>query len=116
MDNRELLDRMEQLGVDVKGSVERFVGNEDLYIKFLKKFPTDPNYEKTEQAWSEQNFKDLLEYSHAMKGLTGNLGLAVMYDALCDMVSDLRAEEHGRLAEQMETIRQNYRAVCDLLK
>lgn len=34
--------RLTSAGIDVKGALERFMGNEALLVRFLKKFPEDP--------------------------------------------------------------------------
>lgn len=33
-----------EAGVDLDRTMERFMNNEGLYLKFLKRFPEDPNF------------------------------------------------------------------------
>ena len=61
------------------------------------------------------DYEAMLKYSHAMKGLTGNLGLNKIYDELFQMVSDLRACDYSRLEEQMRVINEQYELLCSLI-
>ncbi len=36
--------QLTEAGVDLDKTMERFMNNEALYLKFLKRFPEDPNY------------------------------------------------------------------------
>lgn len=115
MENKELLECLQGVGVDIEGSLERFMGNESLYVRFLHKFPEDPNFEEMERNMQDGDREALLKSSHALKGLTGNLGLNYMYERLSTMVSDLREGRYDRLDSLLAELQQNYREVCDLL-
>ena len=92
------------LGVDKEVTMERFMQNEDLYFKCLKKFLDDDNYRKYKEAYAGRNVKDAFEALHSLKGVTGNLGLDNMYNIVRPMVEILRtgsleidAESRGKL-------------------
>lgn len=116
MSDTELLETLAEHGVDVKGTLDRFMGNESLYIKFLKKFPSDPNFSAMEESLRKRDFQELLIPAHALKGLTGNLGLNYLYERLAQMVADLRAFEYGNIDRLEQEIRQNYEEICIILK
>ena len=42
--DKELKDKLEANGFDVDVTLQRFMNNEKLYFKFLKKLPADQNY------------------------------------------------------------------------
>ncbi len=42
--DKELKDKLVECGFDVDTTLQRFMGNETLYFKFLKKLPADQNY------------------------------------------------------------------------
>lgn len=50
--------------IDVEKAIVRFMGNEGLYAKMLKKFLDDANYENLVNAISEKNDDDALVASH----------------------------------------------------
>ena len=46
----EIRAKLEAAGVNVNEGVERFMGKEELFEKFLKRFPGDPNMAKLQAA------------------------------------------------------------------
>ena len=48
-------EKLESAGIDVAGALERFMGNDALLERFLKKFPDDPNYGKLRAAIENQD-------------------------------------------------------------
>jgi chemotaxis protein histidine kinase CheA len=83
---------MTKNGFDVDGALKRFVNNEPLYIKFLKKFPDDKSYEGIKKAYHENNCEECFKYAHTLKGLASNLGINGIYNLLIPMVAKLK---HG---------------------
>jgi hypothetical protein len=79
-------------GFDVDGTLKRFINNEALYIKCLKKFPDDKSYEGIKQAFLDNNCEECFKYAHTLKGLASNLGINRIYNLLIPMVDKLR---HG---------------------
>lgn len=115
MGNENLWQRLKEAGVDVEGSLDRFMGNEDLYMRFLRKFPEDSNYVEMVKNMREKDYDSLLKSSHALKGLTGNLGMDYLYERLSTMVEDLRAGRYDRLEELYGQLKVNYEDVCRIL-
>jgi chemotaxis protein histidine kinase CheA len=83
---------MEQKGFDVDGTMRRFLNNEALYIKCLKKFLDDPSFEKLKEAYESGNCNECFKWAHTMKGFVSNLGINDMYHLLIPMVEKLRAQ------------------------
>lgn len=55
-----------EAGVDVSGAIERFVGNEQLFARMLKKFIDEPSYGKLCAAIEAKDEKEALEASHTL--------------------------------------------------
>lgn len=104
----EVLERLADQGVDLETTLHRFLDNKDMYAKFLKKFLDDTNYEQMQLDCAAKDYAKLLESSHALKGLTGNLGLDPMYKKLSDMVADIRANDYSRIDDLNEGIKKDY--------
>lgn len=81
----------EEYGGDYEATMRRFMGNEALYVKILSKLPTDPNLQNLRDALHQGNISDAFEAAHTLKGVSGNLGLTPLYDAVCAIVEPLRA-------------------------
>ena len=111
----EVMERLESEGVDLGTTLHRFLDNKEMYARFLKKFLSDTNYEQMQLDCSAKDYAKLLESSHALKGLTGNLGLDPMYKKLSDMVADIRANDYHRIDELNEGIKRDYEVFAEII-
>lgn len=109
---RELL---EQHGFDVAGTMKRFLNNEQLYKKCLKKFLADESMEKLKEACMANNTEEAFKVAHTMKGFISNLGMEKLHQVLTPMVEKLRA---GSMLEQEEVklLEDVYREMYELIE
>lgn len=114
MDNN-IKEYLLEKGVDLNGALERFLGKEDLYEKFLRKFPEDRNFEDLGEALKQKDYEEVLKYAHTMKGLTANLGLNTLFQILQKMVIDLRNSFYEELDDDYKQLTTYYREICDVL-
>lgn len=103
-------------GVDVNSALERFMGNEDLLERFLKKFPQDGNYQKFCAAMEAGDWETALTASHTLKGVCGNLSITPLFDLLTNQVAALRADDWQSAKERMQQIAKAYTAVIDAIR
>lgn len=85
-----LKERLARCGVPVAETLSRFCGNEELYFRFLRRFPEDPSYGMMEQALKQANYDDAATACHTLKGVSGNLGLVPLYEACIACMPCLR--------------------------
>ena len=71
-----------EAGVDLDRTMERFMNNEGLYLKFLKRFPEDPNFAQMKENIAGGQYEEAFKNAHTLKGLSGNLGLESFYLSL----------------------------------
>ena len=86
--------RVKQLtdgGIDVDEALGRFMGNEGLLERFLKKFADDENYEKLKAAVKDDDAEAMLTASHTLKGVCGNLSMTELFTLFDRQVKELRA-------------------------
>ncbi len=86
--------RLEESGADVKATLRRFMGNEGMYLKFLKMFPGDPNYQKLGVSLEEGNYEEAFKCAHTLKGVAANLGLVPVQTVVSGMVEELRSKKN----------------------
>lgn len=86
---------LENNGFDVEGTMKRFLNNEALYKKCLKKFLDDTSYEQLKEAYESGNCNDAFKAAHTMKGAASNLGINKIYHLLIPMVEKLRVQDMG---------------------
>lgn len=84
-----MLVKLKELGVDVDAGLARFMGNRVLYEKMLKKFPAELDPDPL-RLLNEGRTSQATEVVHALKGVTGNLSINILYDAYTDVLAMLR--------------------------
>lgn len=103
-------------GIDMEDAMGRFLGNENLLLKFLKKFPDDSNYEYFKKSMSEKKYDEAFKAAHALKGLCGNLSLKNLYETVSREVEMLRSENYQEAEELMPDVVSEYEKVLEILK
>ncbi|MCM1388230.1 MAG: hypothetical protein NC231_12950 [Bacillus sp. (in: Bacteria)] len=86
-----LLEELRTLDVDVDGGLKRINGNEALYTKLLGSFIKSINTYKVEADFDGNDYNDIIEKAHAIKGVSGNLSITPVYEAYTKIVDLLRA-------------------------
>lgn len=84
---RELL---EEYGVDVSRTLKRFVGKESLMFAFMKELPNDECMPAVLAARESGDRPAFLAAVHALKGLSGSLGLTPLFDVTSALMTALR--------------------------
>ena len=90
MDMEKIFRELEAWGCDIEGALERFLGDEDLYMTCLETVITDSNFDKLGASLVEENVLDAFDYSHTLKGVFANLGLTPMFAIVETVVEPLR--------------------------
>lgn len=106
--NEEKQKRLQELGVDTEELLARFMGNEALMTRFLGKFPQDENFGRLEQALEAGDAAGAYAAAHTLKGVTGNLSLARLYQLVCAVVEPLRENDIDTAKKNMPALRQQY--------
>lgn len=103
-------------GIDVEGLVKRFMGNEALAEKFLKKFLGDESFGRLKTAIEEGNCEDAFKAVHTLKGVAGNLGLIELYRHAILMTEKLREGDMSNAAEDYAMMEQTYRKAIEVIE
>lgn len=109
-----MLKKLSEAGCDMDGTLERFMNNPMLCMKFLKKFPEDTTFEKMEKAFLQGDAEEFFIAAHTLKGVSGNLGLKLLYDEIQPAVEKGR---RGELIsrEEMAQIKKEYDKVIKII-
>lgn len=91
---------LEKNGADVKGTLDRFLGEEEIYHKFLIKTLDSPDFKLLSESIEQKKFKEAFRHAHTLKGVTGNLGLVPIEDAASAITELLRGKEDEDVDEQ----------------
>ncbi len=88
--------QMEENGADVDTTLKRFLGKEELYLRFIKKFQDDKNLEGLLEHYANKDYEGVFESAHSLKGVAGNLGLNPIYNIsaqICDLLRGKQASD-----------------------
>ncbi len=111
-----LKDKLTAGGVDVAQTLARFGGNENLYMKYMRRFPTDPTMGKLEALMQTTDRAQIKAITHTLKGLSGNLGLAPLYEATSAMMTRLRESDDADATAEYERVKTAYQQALELTK
>lgn len=114
--DREFKAKLELQGVDVEGALERFIGNDVLYEKFLRKFFDDVNYTLLIEGINQKDVKKAFDASHTLKGVSANLGLNQIVELISPMVEVFRNESVDIDISQLEKLKKKYEDLYSLIK
>lgn len=96
VEDMDLMDELEGLGVDVKEGLERVVGDESLYRMMLGMFVdmvgANPIQERD---FDGEDCKELSGRVHALKGVAGNLSIHPLFTKYSEILALLREGKQG---------------------
>lgn len=103
------LEKAKMLGVDVDNALERFMGNEALLEKMLKKLPSavypskfggDKSQDLEVLSYIEAgDIQTAIAKAHTLKGTMGNLSVTKLYEAYTIIVNLLRENQIEKARE-----------------
>lgn len=91
MEDKMKIDRLKAVGIDYEEGLERFSGNEQLYIKYLNKLLTVDTYEKMREAALAGEIQEAFAAAHKLKAFIGNLSISHFYDKIKNLTEEFRA-------------------------
>lgn len=114
--NDAMLAKLREAGVDVDGALERFLGNTDLFHKFLIKFLDDSNMKKLRAAMAAGNVTDAFSAAHTLKGVCGNLSLIKLQKIVSEQTELLRKKDMAGAAKMMPEILDEYNHISTIIR
>lgn len=108
--------KLVEAGVDLETAMERFMNNDTLLVRFLKKFPADQNYQKLVEAMETDNVEDAFAAAHTLKGLCGNLSLSAMQAVVSEQTELLRSGKGAEAKELMPQVTQEYEKIVAMIE
>jgi histidine phosphotransfer protein HptB len=105
MNHNRLMRLLSDYGADTGAINDRFLGNTELYELCFKSFIEEEHHGMLREAMEKGDLENAFFSAHAMKGLSGNLGLTAYYDAVFKLTEALRAKRGEEAAQE-------YKSVC----
>ena len=92
-DMQSCLDILRNNDVDVDTAVDRLMGNDDLYLDFIKRLPDQLNLAALREALAREDAESFHFYLHDLKGFASNLGITEIADAAQAGLIEFRATQ-----------------------
>ncbi len=112
MENRS---ELKDVGINLETGLERFVGNESLFIDFLKKFPYDSSYNKMAAELNKKSCEEAYKAAHTLKGVAGNLSLDRLYKRMIPLVEALRKGKLEEANSLYGAVKESYDEIVEAL-
>lgn len=108
-----LKQKLAENDVDLDGALSRFMGNEALFLKFLKKFGNDMSYTNLMLNLDQENFEEAFKCAHTLKGVSANLGLNSISVPTSELTEQLRGKaaseiNRERVSEEKQKLKEAY--------
>ena len=106
----------ENLEINYQENIARFAGNENIYIKFLKRFLEDNTYNNLKQAYSQKSYEYIEKYAHMLKGLAANLGINRIFLLSNEIVQNERQKEFNKLDNLYDKLIKEYELTIQMIE
>lgn len=113
--SKELLDKLKDMGAEVEDTLERLMGDEELYLEYLKKFPMNENIIELRKAIDEGDCDRAMREVHTLKGIALNLGLLPLVDTCMDMLLDFREDKKQNGMARIEDVEECFKQWADVI-
>ena len=93
------LDVLRNNDVDVDNAVDRLMGNDNLYLEFIKRLPEELRLATLREALKQQDAEAFHFHLHNLKGFAINLGITEIADAAQAGLTEFRASQFRNITK-----------------
>lgn len=91
MKQQELFARMERMGVHTQDALSRFMGNERLFLSFVRQLPEKLDFTCLRQELEDEDEESFYINVHNLKGMAGNLSIEPIYNCTQAILEEFRS-------------------------
>lgn len=111
-----LLEKLEDMGAEVEDTLERLMGDEELYMEYLTQFPENQSIIDLRHSVDAGDCEQAMKDVHTLKGMAMNLGLLPLIDVCMDMLLDFRAGNQEAAMEQIDNVEECFQEWSSVIK
>lgn len=101
--------------MDLITTISRFGGNEEMLVRFLKKFIHDKTYEELQIAVDRRDYPLIERSAHTLKGVAANLGLEDIRVGSDSIVTAVRKETYDTIPGFFQELQKYYGRTIECL-
>lgn len=102
-------------GIDYEKGLERFLGKEDVYDKFLAKFLYDGSFEEFCAGVSMNDMSMAEKALFTLRGTIGNLSLDRLLAAVDAAVEAIQSKKNDEIQAAIDEVNLAYQKACDAI-
>lgn len=110
------ISKLAAAGVDYEDGLNRFCGKEELYQKYILRFPQQKEYHQLLAAIGKKDCKEAFEYAHALKGITGNLSFIELRKILTELTEELKSGNLEAAGKYVPMLEKEYQALVEIIE
>lgn len=99
-----MVEKLQQWGCNTEEALERFVGDNDLYIMCMNLFIGDGSFDELGKAIESNDIDAAFNACHTLKGVAGNVSAGPLFEAIENLTERLRAKDGTGMAEDYQKI------------
>lgn len=111
----EIRARLTEAGMNVDDALKRFMNNEAMLEKFLKKFTADTTYQALVDAISAGDVEEAFKAAHTLKGVAANFSFETLGQKVSDACEEFRAGNLERGSALMGEITTLYDRIVNVI-
>ena len=104
----ERIEQLTQHGINYTEAMDRFGGNEALFVRLATKFLNDTHFSALEAALAEGDAEEAHRQAHSLKGVAGNLSFDELYREMSFVSDTLRQGNVNEAREHLPAARIAY--------
>lgn len=98
----KLTEKLTEYGADVENVMRRFVNDEALFIECLNDTLCDDAFNGLDEVLELRDVETAFMKTHSLKGMALNMGLTPFYNAVVNVVEDLRQGGSDKLPQLID--------------
>ena len=106
MKQQELFAQMDRLGLHVQEALDRFMGNEPLFLSFVRQLPEKLAFTRIRESLEREDEESFYMDVHSLKGLAGNLSIVPINDCAQAILAEFRTSKFKNKKKLSELIRE----------
>lgn len=95
-------------GFDIEDAMGRLGGDHGLFERLLHMMLDNTSYDEMLQAFDDDDVHAAFEAAHALKGVTGNMSMKEVYQAIVPLVEKLRSEDIEGARALLPPVKESY--------
>lgn len=105
----------ESINLSLSATLARFGGNQSLFLRFLRRFPSDATWQQLCDAAQKQDYQQIEVSAHTLKGVSANLGLDTFSQLCNEIVSSVRTSQYDTLPGLIQQASTCYDQICQAI-